>query len=468
MRRVSCGPQRRSDPHLAWQDCWRRSRAANRDILAGMTLSPDDLPNDIERLKALLLAARSRERRDRRRNLASEPERSASRISCASFAAHTSGASRSGSSEDQLNLGLEDVETAFAAEDAKAEQADATSSVAQEAPQSQSRPSAGASAARGDRHRAAEQDVSLLRWGVCTSSARIVSERLDKVPAKLRVIVTRRPKYACRSCERTGADDVAGVIQAPAPRGSSKAACRPRRSSPTCSCRNTPITCRCIAKSQILARDGIDIDRSTLAHWVGFAAFELEPLHARLVEILKSSTKLFCRRDTLPRARSGARQDQDRLPVGHRARRSTMGRRRSAGSRLHLRTRPRRRARRALLAGFSGTLQVDGYVAYNGLRRCRARRRRAWCSPIAGATSAASSTTSPRAATRRSRPRRSTASARSTRIEAEIRGRDAERAPRRTAGPNETARRRHETVAQARSSHRSRAARRSPRRSTTA
>ena len=33
-----------------------------------------------------------------------------------------------------------------------------------------------------------------------------VSERLDKVPAKLRVIVTRRPKYACRSCEKTGAD----------------------------------------------------------------------------------------------------------------------------------------------------------------------------------------------------------------------------------------------------------------------
>lgn len=43
------------------------------------------------------------------------------------------------------------------------------------------------------------------------------SERLDKIPSKLRVLVTRRPKYACRSCEKIGADTVAGIIQAPAP-----------------------------------------------------------------------------------------------------------------------------------------------------------------------------------------------------------------------------------------------------------
>lgn len=36
-----------------------------------------------------------------------------------------------------------------------------------------------------------------------------VSERLDITPAQLRVIVTRRPKYACRSCEE-------GITQEPA------------------------------------------------------------------------------------------------------------------------------------------------------------------------------------------------------------------------------------------------------------
>lgn len=39
---------------------------------------------------------------------------------------------------------------------------------------------------------------------------RDTSERLDVVPAQFRVLVTHRPKYACRSCEEV-------VVQAPAP-----------------------------------------------------------------------------------------------------------------------------------------------------------------------------------------------------------------------------------------------------------
>jgi hypothetical protein len=37
-----------------------------------------------------------------------------------------------------------------------------------------------------------------------------ISKRFDVVPAQLRVIETRRPKYACRSCEKDGADNVGG------------------------------------------------------------------------------------------------------------------------------------------------------------------------------------------------------------------------------------------------------------------
>ena len=46
--------------------------------------------------------------------------------------------------------------------------------------------------------------------GVLHAIGEDVSERLDIVPAQFRVIVTRRPKYACRACEE-------GVLQAPAP-----------------------------------------------------------------------------------------------------------------------------------------------------------------------------------------------------------------------------------------------------------
>jgi transposase len=37
-----------------------------------------------------------------------------------------------------------------------------------------------------------------------------ISERLDVIPAQFRVIVTHRPKYACRTCEEA-------EVQAPAP-----------------------------------------------------------------------------------------------------------------------------------------------------------------------------------------------------------------------------------------------------------
>lgn len=53
-------------------------------------------------------------------------------------------------------------------------------------------------------------------------------------------------------------------------------------------------------QSQILARSGIQIDRSTLADWAGTAAFHLGPVVDRLAEHLKSSGKLFMDETTAP------------------------------------------------------------------------------------------------------------------------------------------------------------------------
>ena len=136
-----------------------------------------------------------------------------------------------------------------------------------------------------------------------------VSERLDKIPARLRVIMARRPKYACRSCTD-------GVVQAPAPHRLIEGGL------PTEALVADVLASKCAdhlplyRQAQILAREGVRIDRSTLAHWVGFAAFELAPLHDRLVSI----DEALRRRDALPSARSGAWQNDNRLSVGHRAR----------------------------------------------------------------------------------------------------------------------------------------------------
>ena len=104
-----------------------------------------------------------------------------------------------------------------------------------------------------------------------------VSERLDVIPTQLKVIVTRRPKYACRAC-------AGEVAQAPAPERLIE------NGIPTEAlvahvlvakyADHTPL----YRQAQIYARQGIALDRSTLADWVGRAAFALRPVHARLLE----------------------------------------------------------------------------------------------------------------------------------------------------------------------------------------
>jgi hypothetical protein len=89
-------------------------------------------------------------------------------------------------------------------------------------------------------------------------------------------------------------------------------------------------------QAQIYSRQGIELDRSTLAGWVGKAAFHLEPVVNRLAEHLRSSSKLFPPgpagpvpfrdrmkgllafhgRDARAGARPGTRSDQDRLSLG--------------------------------------------------------------------------------------------------------------------------------------------------------
>lgn len=119
------------------------------------------------------------------------------------------------------------------------------------------------------------------------------SERLDKIPAKYRVIVTRRPKYACRSCERDGDDGTAGVIQAPAPSRLIEGGLPTEALVADVVVQKYAWHLPLYRQSQMMMAGGIHIDRSTLANWVGFAAFELMPVYDRLVADLKTSTKLF-------------------------------------------------------------------------------------------------------------------------------------------------------------------------------
>src|SRR5205085_7182 len=108
--------------------------------------------------------------------------------------------------DDQLALALEELETSLGKAEAEEEKTDASLK------------------AEHTRKRRASRNASLDQLPheevvvepeskvcpCCHSALHVigedVSKRLDKVPATVRVIVTRRPKYACRTCEKTGAD----------------------------------------------------------------------------------------------------------------------------------------------------------------------------------------------------------------------------------------------------------------------
>lgn len=70
-----------------------------------------------------------------------------------------------------------------------------------------------------------------------------------------------------------------------------------------------------------MSRQGINLDRSTLADWVGRAAFELRPAFDALVADLKRSTKLFMDETRAPVLDPGSRKTKiGYFWVHHRAR----------------------------------------------------------------------------------------------------------------------------------------------------
>ena len=265
--------------------------------------------------------------------------------------------------DDQLALALDDLETAAA----KIEAEVAKTQSKTERPRRQRQTNDGSLD-----HLAHEEVVMEPDGGTvcpcCQGALHRIGEdttkRLDKVPAKVRVIVEIRPKYACRTCEKTGTDEVAGVIQAPAPRHLIEGGLPTEALVADVVVSKHADHLPLYRQSQILGRHGVRIDRSTLSSWVGAAAAELQPLHDHLLSLLKASPKLFCDETRCPvldpgrgKTKTGflwaiARDDR---PWG--------GSDPPAVAYVYAPGRGGEHARK-LLDGFSGLLQVDGYAVY--------------------------------------------------------------------------------------------------------
>ena len=179
---------------------------------------------------------------------------------------------------DQYHLPLEDVEIAQGVLDAAQEKAAAIIKGKSDSAVGTPNRNRGQLPAHLPRvERIIEPKSTLCPCG-CGEMAKIgedVSERLDVIPAQLRVLVTRRPKYACRRCSEA-------VAQAHAPEHVVPGGL------PT-----EPLIAQIIVakfgdhlpfyrQSEIYARQGIRLDRATLGNWTGRACFHLKPIADRM------------------------------------------------------------------------------------------------------------------------------------------------------------------------------------------
>lgn len=261
---------------------------------------------------------------------------------------------------DQLQLALEEVDAAVALVQAGLDAAAAKPSEPRVAKRNR-----GALPAHLER---VEQlvDVEQKSCGCCGGALHVigedVSERLDVVPASFRVLVTRRPRYGCRSCE-------AAPVQAPAPARIVEGGLPTEALVAHVLVGKYADHLPLYRQAQIYARQGVTLDRSTLADWVGRAAWWLTPLRDHLLATLKRSNKLYADETTAPVLDPGrGRTKTGQLWAYARDDRPWGGADPPAVAYVYA---PDRKAERPVehLAGFTGTLQVDGYGGYAALAR---------------------------------------------------------------------------------------------------
>jgi hypothetical protein len=132
-------------------------------------------------------------------------------------------------------------------------------------------------------------------------------------------------------------------------------------------------------QEQIYARQGIQLDRSTLADWVGRAAWYLRPLREHILGELRRSERLFADETTAPVLEPGrGRTKTGQLWAYARDDRSWGGNDPPMVAYVYAADRKTER-HIAHLEGFSGILQVDGYGAYAALARRRQQVKLAFC-----------------------------------------------------------------------------------------
>jgi len=188
-----------------------------------------------------------------------------------------------------------------------------------------------------------------------------VTEILERIPARFKVVRHIRPKLSCRCCER--------IVQAPAP----ELPIEKGRPGPGLVA-NVVVSkyldgLPLYRQSAILAREGIEIERASLADWVGHAAWWVMPL-AELIGAHVLAAPIIHTDDTpiAVLAPGNGRTRTGRVWTYVVDERPWQGTRAPAA---YYRFSPDRRGERPRdhLGGFRGVIQADAFSGYEALTR---------------------------------------------------------------------------------------------------
>lgn len=331
-----------------------------------MALDPKSLPDDLAALRAIIAAQASELVAERQARGAAEAglvvktlELEKIRIQLNRLRRMQFGRSseKLAQEAEQLELSLEDLEAAEAAAHAPVEP-ELKADIAPDAPKRPRgrRPLPEHLPRREVRH---EPACTCPACGGEMRKVGDVTEVLEYTPGRFEVIRHVRPAYSCRQCE--------SMVQMPMPslpieRG---------RPGPgllahvlvSKYCDHLPL----YRQSGIYARDGVDLDRATLAAWVGKAAWLVDPLVVAIGRHVMAAEKLHADDTPVPVLAPGTGKTKTgRLWVYLRDERPHGGQSPPA---VLYRYSPDRKGEhpQAHLAGFTGFLQADGYAGFGPL-----------------------------------------------------------------------------------------------------
>jgi transposase len=320
-----------------------------------MTLDPAQLPDDIATLKAMVIEA---EKKASDRGLEIE----ALKLTIAKLQRNTFGASSESGRKllDQLELQLAELEESVAEDKTSNEM---------KAPPSADTSSRDDIPSRKPARRPLPEHLPRERivhpgpsaCPCCGGSLRKlgedITETLEHVPAQWKVIQHVREKFSCRRCE--------AITQAPAPSHPiARGRAGPQLLAQVLFAKyraHLPLN----RQSAIYANEGIELDVSTLADWVGACAVTLRPLIDEIRKHVLAAERIHADDTTVPvLARGKCRTGRlwtyvrDDKPFGGQA----------APAALFYYS-PDRRGEHpeTHLADYSGIMQADAYAGFNGL-----------------------------------------------------------------------------------------------------